>query len=159
MTASAQLVFTKGAGKHDRMDVRRDGVVTERIDCPKQGIVPHDMVHYAVESTLQKRGFVTRVMDGEAAAFAMAADAQSDAVERLVEVLQADGWSGWTGPPAGLLELYRVTCDARQCTPFELAPADIEAVRHRLLELTALWQAVPVGMSLTLDLGSERHHP
>lgn len=92
------LVFTKGAGKHDRMDVMCDGVVSESIECPKQGIIPHDMVHFAVESVLQKRGFVGRVLDGEAASFQMQAEAESDGVERLVEVFQADGWSGWNTP-------------------------------------------------------------
>ena len=81
-----QLIFIKGAGKTDQLEVRRNGVVTERIDCPKQGIVPHDMVHYAVEHVLHRRGFIGRVLEGEAASFQMAADGESDGVERLVEV-------------------------------------------------------------------------
>jgi hypothetical protein len=145
-----ELVFTKGTGKHDRMDVIRHGARAESIDCPKQGIIPHDMVHYAVESTLQRRGFIGRVLAGEAASFQMQGDAQSDGVERLVEVFQADGWSGWNSAPADLLDLYQVTCRARACAPLSLEAGDIEAVRERLLELTARWQAVAAGESLTL---------
>lgn len=146
-----QLIFTKGAGKHDQMDVVRDGVAVERIECPKQGIIPHDMVHYGVESTLHKRGFVDRILHGEAASFQMAAEEESDGVERLVEVFQADGWSGWTSAPADMLDLYQVTCNARQCTPLELHAEDIEAVRSKLLELSAQWQSVAVGGHLVLD--------
>ena len=146
-----QLIFTKGAGKHDRLDVLRDGQPATRIDCPKQGIIPHDMVHFAVEQTLQQRGFLSRVQAGEAASFRMEADADSDAVERLVEVLQADGWSGWRSVPADLLDLYRQTCDARRCQPLQLDAADIDAVRAHLLDLTARWQAVAVGAVLALQ--------
>ncbi|WP_458071173.1 hypothetical protein [Rhodanobacter sp. BL-MT-08] len=90
-----QLVFTKGSGKHDTMDVIRDQVVVETIACPRQGIIPHDMVHYAVEQTLHRRGFIGRILDGDDASFQMDANVESDGVERLVEVFQADGWSGW----------------------------------------------------------------
>lgn len=56
-----KLIFTKGAGKTDLMEVVRTGQPSELVDCPKQGIIPHDMVHYAVEHTLDARGFLTRV--------------------------------------------------------------------------------------------------
>ncbi len=147
-----QLVFVKGSGKHDRMEVIRDGVLAECIDCPKQGIIPHDMVHYAVESTLHKRGFVGRVLGGEAASFQMKAESVSDGVERLVEVFQADGWSGWNSAPTDMLDLYQVTCNARQCEPLAIQADDIEAVRKRILELTAQWQSVPVGQSLAFQV-------
>lgn len=101
-----QLIFTKGPGKHDTMQVIRNGTLGESIECPKQGIIPHDMVHYAVESTLHKRGFIRRVLDGDAGSFGMEAEAESDGVERLVEVFQADGWSGWNSAPADMLDLY-----------------------------------------------------
>ncbi len=146
-----KLVFTRGAGKHDRMDIVRDDAIPEQVDCPKQGIIPHDMVHYAVESLLQQRGFLRRVLHGEAAAFGMGAEAESDGVERLVEVFQADGWDGFSTPARDMLDLYRVTCEARACPALAVDVGDIEAVRQRILELTAEWQAVPVGKSMTLQ--------
>lgn len=145
-----QLIFTKGPGKHDWLDVIRDGQPAARIECPKQGIIPHDMVHFAVEQTLHRRGFLSRVLDGEAAGFQMEAAAESDAVERLVEVFQADGWSGWCSLPADMLDLYRLTCAARQCPPLRLDTADIDAVREHLLALTGQWQASAIGDRLTL---------
>lgn len=146
-----QLVFTKGSGKYDRMDMLRAGGSAHVVQCPKQGIIPHDMVHYAVESTLHKRGFISRVAHGEDANQRMAGEAESDGVERLVEVFQADGWAGWNGEAGDLIDLYRVTCQARDCPMLPLDAATLEAVRARLLELSAQWQAVPVGASLTLD--------
>ena len=148
-----ELRFTKGTGKYDRMDVSRAGMPTEAVDCPKQGIIPHDMVHYAVESTLHRRGFIGRVHDGEPAAFQMRGDAESDGVERLVEVFQADGWSGWITPPHDILDLYRVTCRARACDPLPLHEADVEAIRACLLELTARWAPLAPGESLALHFG------
>lgn len=145
-----ELVFTKGSGKYDRMAVLRSGVLADTLDCPKQGIIPHDMVHYAVESTLHRRGFIGRVHDGEPVAFQMQGDAESDGVERLVEVFQADGWSGWNTPPADMLDLYQVTCRARACAPLPVRVDDVDAIRSRLLELTARWEPLAAGESLTL---------
>ena len=152
-----KVVFTKGSGKYDQMDVIREGSAVESIDCPKQGIIPHDMVHFAVESTLEKRGFIGRVLDGEPATFRMQADAESDAVERLVEVFQADGWSGWTSSPQDMLDLYAVTCKARGCTPLKIDAAGVDGVRRTLLDLTDRWQATAVGESLALRRGESSH--
>lgn len=146
-----KITFTKGRGKHDRMLIQRNDA-TQAIDCPKQRIIPHDMVHYAVESTLRKCGFLSRVRDGETAAFQMGAETESDGVERLVEVLQGDAWSGGTSSPADVLDLYRVTCGARQCQPLPITDEEILAVRICISELDRQWQALPVGQSLSVEL-------
>ena len=146
-----QLIFTKGSGKHDKMEVIRAGSLAESIDCPKQGIIPHDMVHYVVESMLHKKGFLGRLLNGETASFQMLAESESDGVERLVEVFQADGWSGWNSSPLDMLDLYQVTCKARQCAPLAVDADDIDAVRNKILELTEQWQSISVGKSLTLQ--------
>jgi hypothetical protein len=147
-----QLVFTKGSGKYDRMEIVRGDGAVERIDCPRQGIIPHDMVHYVVESTLSKRGFVTRVRDGERADMRMRGEAESDGVERLVEVIQGDAWSGGGSNAAEMLDLYRVTCEARGCPMLAVTANDLEAVRARMGELTVQWEALPVGQSLALSM-------
>ncbi|MGH8234259.1 MAG: hypothetical protein ACREPU_08700 [Rhodanobacteraceae bacterium] len=147
-----KLVFTKGSGKYDRMDVVRGDSASEQVDCPKQRIIPHDMVHYAVETTLAKRGFLSRVRDGEDAGLRMLPEAESDGVERLVEVIQGDAWSGGTSSAAEILDLYRVTCSARTCPMLDISEADIDAIRAQFAELTAQWDALPVGQSLTLPM-------
>jgi len=137
--STAHITFTKGAGKFDQMTVHRaDG--DEVVACPKQRIIPHDMAHYAVEHTLGRRGFLSRVREGEVAAFRMQPDAESDAVERLVEVFQGDAW----------LDLYHVTCAARACQPLAVTLADLAAVRAAFQALDAQWQALPVGLPLAL---------
>ena len=145
-----RVSFTKGSGKYDRMSILRNGI-TEVVDCPKQRIIPHDMVHYAVESALHGRGFLGRVRDGEIASFQMGAEPESDGVERLVEVFQGDAWSGGNTSPDDMIELYRVTCLARGCPHLSVTPDDIIAVRHRISELDRQWQVLPVGASMTLE--------
>lgn len=147
-----KLVFTKGSGKFDTLDLLRPGAAPERVDCPKQRIIPHDMVHYAVEHTLATRGFLGRVKAGEVAGFQMQGEATSDGVERLVEVVQGDAWSGGQTPAAEVLDLYAVTCSARGCPPLPVGAADIDAVRAAMAALTQAWQAVPVGGRLELAL-------
>lgn len=146
-----RISFVKGNGKYDRMVIHR-GDASESIECPKQGIIPHDMVHYAVESILQKRGFLGRIRDGEAAVFQMSSEAESDGIERLVEVIQCDAWSGGTGSPSDMLDLYQVTCRARQCPPLPVTADDMLAIRNRVDELDRQWRALPVGQFLELEL-------
>lgn len=153
-----RISFTKGSGKFDYMRVHR-GDATEVVDCPKQRIIPHDMVHFAVESILAKRGFLGRIHDGEAARIQMRAESESDGIERLVEVFQADAWSGGTGSPADLLELYEVTCCARQCPPLALTSEDILAIRDLIGTLDRQWQALPVGQTVNLEFQAVARRP
>lgn len=147
------LAFTKGAGKSDTLVVTKADGRVERIDCPKQRIIPHDMVHYAVESVLTVRGFLGRIAAGEEAALTMAGDPTSDGIERLVEVVQGDAWSGGTATPAEMLDLYRLTCEARGCPTLALDEAAITTIRAEFDRLTHAWVAVPVGGTLTLHFG------
>ena len=149
------VVFTKGTGKFDQMRVIRRGRPPEVVECPKQGIIPHDMVHYAVEHTLALRGFLARVAEGEAADFQMAGDPMSDGVERLVEVVQGDQWSGAKSPAADLIAMYRVTCDARACPMLAVDEAAIDAVRAAIVDLSAKWEALPIGGCLELGHAPE----
>lgn len=146
-----RLVFTKGAGKFDRLEVFRGQEKPEIINCPKQQIIPHDMIHFAVESVLDGRGFLSRVKEGEHASFQMRSDPQSDAIERLVEVFQGDAWSGGNAPAPEVLALYEVTCSARDCPVLPVDEAAVLAVRSAIERLTAQWQAVAVGGILALE--------
>lgn len=147
-----RFIFTKGAGKYDLMEVIRDGSPVERVDCPKQRIIPHDMVHYAVEHTLKARGFLGRVKDGETAGFRMKPEAGSDSVERLVEVFQGDEWSGGSTSATEMIELYGVTCSARDCHALPVSASDVEAVRAEIARLSRVWAELPVGGSMELAL-------
>jgi hypothetical protein len=145
-----RFVFEKlREGKYDRLSVERSGAV-EEIACPKIGGIPHDMVHFAVENVMQGEGFLRRVAGGEALSFRMAQSVHSDQMERLVEVMQADAISGF--PPASdLIDMYRVTCDARDVEPYPITQADIAALRSEMERLGKLWSAVPPGGNLALE--------
>lgn len=143
------MIFTRLAGKYDRLDViRADGGV-QTIDCPRQKIIPHDMVHYAVESVLGARGFMRAAVAGETSGFAPMTEVEAEAIERLVETMQADSW-GTASPAQDLIGLYLVTCDARGHAPIPVTPEAIEAIRDEILRLQLLWDDVPVGGAMEL---------
>ena len=146
-----RLTFTKRSGKYDDLVVERGGRPAEKIGCPKQGIIPHDMVHYAVESTLARSGFLALVADGQAAAFTTTGGDAEEAVERLVENFQAEMWGGRVSAE-DLIVSYEQTCGARGHPAVPVSAADVERVRACLDDLTAKWSAVPVNGSLVLEL-------
>lgn len=143
------LIFTKRNGKHDELRVERRGLPPETIQCPKQGIIPHGMVHYAVESSLLHRGFLSMIDGGDALRFTTVGGASEEAVERLVECFQAEMWGGRV-PSAELLATYVHACEARGHAPVPVTAVDVDAIRARLDELTAEWARVPVNGALSL---------
>jgi hypothetical protein len=147
-----KMIFTKGSGKTDQLDIYNGSAIKQTLMNPKQRIIPHEMVHYAVEHTLQQRGFLHRLSEGEAASFTMASEAEADGVERLVEVIQGDAWSGSSSSATDMLEMYRVTCHARACPMLAVDEAAIDAVRTHMKELSEKWDAVAVGQALELTL-------
>jgi hypothetical protein len=146
-----RLTFTKRNGKYDDLLIEREGREPEKISNPKQGIIPHDMVHYGVESVLSHRGFLSLVAQGQGAVFATVGGESEDAVERLVEAFQAEMWGGQV-PADELLDAYRLGCEARGHAAVPVSAEDVEEVRQRLDALTELWSAVPVGESLVLEI-------
>lgn len=151
-TSTLKLSFTKAPGKFDRLSVERDDGTSHVLDCPKQRIIPHEMVHYAVEGMLRKRGFLNRVKAGEAVDMRMQGTAESDGVERLVEVFQGDAWSGGVSAIADMLDLYQITCRARACPSLPVGADDMAAIRARIEQLDRMWQPLALGQSMTLDL-------
>lgn len=145
------LTFTKRSGKVDDLTITRPDGTRETIRCPKQGIIPHDMVHYAVESVLAARGFLSLVAQGESAAFATTGGPTEKAIERLVETFQAELWGGRV-PAGDLIATYEHACGARGHPVVAIAPAEVEAIRERLDLLTQQWARVPIDGALTLSL-------
>ena len=145
------LTFTKRGGKHDDLVIDRPGRPPERISCPKQGIIPHDMVHYAVESTLAHRGFLGLVADGGEAGFRTTGGDSEEAIERLVETFQAEMWGGRV-PSGELLATYEHACAAREHPAVPVSSEDVEAIRARLDELSVQWGALAVNESLSVEL-------
>jgi hypothetical protein len=146
-----RLTFTKRDGKYDDLTVERPDGAAETIRCPKQGIIPHDMVHYAVERTLAHRGFLGLVAGGDALSFTTAGGEAEESVERLVESFQAEMWGGRV-PAEDLLASYATGCDARGHTAAPVTVEDVEKIRSSLDTLTEQWNAVPVNGSMTVEL-------
>lgn len=63
--------FKKGSGREDHWLIARGDGSSEQLLCPKQGILPHQMAHYAVESVLNRSGFLAKVAQREVPGFAM----------------------------------------------------------------------------------------
>jgi hypothetical protein len=145
-----RLTFTKRDGKHDELLIERPDAPPATIPCPKQGIIPHDMVHYAVESTLGRRGFLALVADGEADGFRAGGGDIEESVERLVESFQAEMWGGRVAA-ADLIATYEHACGARGHPAAPVSAEDVAAIRERLDALTADWAEVPVNGSLVLE--------
>jgi hypothetical protein len=146
-----KLVFTKGSGKFDRLDITADAGPLAPIECPKQGIIPHDMMHFAVESETGACGFLgLAAAGGDTGVRVGTEDAHARAVERLVETFQAEAWDATPVTDADFIAMYHVTCAARGDTPFNLDAATLATIRARVAELTVQWRAVPVGGTLAL---------
>jgi hypothetical protein len=148
-----KLTFTKGAGKFDRLDIVAADGPRAAIDCPKQGIIPHDMVHWAVESIVEAAGFLHLVAGGGDGGFRTGIeDRTAQSVERLVEMFQGEGWSQTVLPDDEFIALYATTCDERGDTPLPITGALLTAIRARIAEVSAQWAAVLVGGQLVLEL-------
>ena len=69
-----QLIATKrpAAEKYDRLNFVRDDGSSAAIDMPRQGILPHDLLHYLLETGLGLcGGFLSLVAAGQDARYVM----------------------------------------------------------------------------------------
>jgi hypothetical protein len=146
----ADIIFEKRDGKYDAMLVERGGRL-EEIACPKQPPIPHDMFHYAVERVLKLKGFIHRAAGGEGVGFRMTPEAESEAVERLVETMQADSWSGRPSA-AEVIDLFLTTCAARETQAIAVSEDAILAIRAEIDRLAEAWKSLPVRGRMTLEV-------
>ena len=164
-----RISITKG-DKEDRLDMERaDGTaVTTRF--PHKGPIPHDFVHYAVESELGfDRGFWGLVEAGhhpediqemaKAAGHASAKRAEVPAddfvaaiqAERIVEAFEADLWSGGTGDPAGVTYMAEAGC-SQSLVPMPAMDNDAVArIRGRIADFGARWAALSPGETIVVE--------
>lgn len=151
-------------GKTDKLDrlryVRRDGSSTA-CSMPRQGILPHDLIHYVIESQLQlSDGFTGLIAQGAEAAFATQlshglaekmAGAEAIHVEAMVEALQTQLWAGQFSIE-DFSEGVRTACLVRGQS---MAPSHAIALSERLFDtavgLNKQWLAVPFHGFMTLD--------
>lgn len=158
-----KLIATKSAAdaKFDRLRFERADGSHSDIEMPRQGILPHDLIHYVVEQGLgMRQGFLSLVAGGAAASFAMEVLHGPDAKERerqavqaeaLVEALQTQLWGGSFDA-----EMFRyglqTACTSRGIDV--LVNVSDEAALGLFDEAQRLneeWRAVPPSGTLSLD--------
>ena len=166
-----KLIATRRS-RTDKVDdlrcVRRDGSATG-CPMPRQGILPHDLVHYVVESTLGWRhAFYGMIAAGADIGPAMeqahdASDAGNAALadqaihaEAVVESLQAQLWAAGSDrdafDPAMFDEGVRSACAGRGRSVPALPPDTGRRLFDAVLALDARWRQVPWHGALELDL-------
>jgi hypothetical protein len=162
-----KLIATK-QGRNEKYDtlhcVRRDGTVTTT-SLPRQGVLPHDLIHYVVESALRyDHGFLGMVANGADFAYSMElahnpanrrlAD-QAIHAEAIVESLQAQLWSG-AFDDQQFRDGLEGACAMRGLAIPKLDGVDVRGdLFDRVVELGGRWaQVAPHG---TLEL--EMAHP
>jgi hypothetical protein len=146
--------------------VRNNGTCTDAV-MPRQGILPHDLLHYVVESALPlKHGFLSLLARGADAQFAMEAahdaanlQVETEAVqaEAIVEGLQAQLWSGAFDQQA-FVAGAALACAARDKQPFDFAGLAIDlkaALYDRALALHEKWSAAPYYSTLSLEFSPQ----
>jgi hypothetical protein len=151
MATSIRLIFTKLPGKMDKLLIEGFGRALA-IDCPKQRIIPHDMVHYAVEQVLGLRGFVRLAAEGRPEAELVNADYDAHLGESMVETMQAELWDGKPVEEADFVDLLRITMETRGRVLAPLPTGFLQRLRALITDLTARWEQVPVHGSISLEL-------
>jgi hypothetical protein len=158
-----RLVATKlpATSKRDELTfVRHDGS-RSTIDMPRQGILPHDLVHFVVEDGLAlDGGFLSLIAAGAEARYTMevAHDAARRAVadaairtEALVEALQAQLWSGAFDAEAFAYGA-EAACASRGVAADGLPTGErARSLFERATSLLAQWQAIVPGGTLELS--------
>ena len=144
----------------DQLQLIRDNGSHCEIDMPRQGILPHDLLHFVVESGFAlPGGFLSIVADGTAPSFAMVQShapsmvqqCQAGIAEAMVEAMQTQLWSGQFDHAAFIYGL-QMAAEARgiaaSAFPSEM---QTEAVFQHALDLTQAWSALSEGGHLALD--------
>ena len=151
-------------GRTDKLDrlrcIRRDGSETATA-MPRQGILPHDLVHYVAESGLGWRhGFLGMIAAGADIGWTMeqthdpakrAVADQAIHAEAVVESLQAQLWSG-AFDEALFLDGVRSACEVRGRSVPALPDGIGGTLFEQALALNARWQQVPFHGALELEM-------
>ncbi len=152
-----QIRLSKGSDKPTTLRCLRDDG-TETWTALKSITPHHDLMHYAVETTLNYRGafygliaqgwniedFTTRLPDGSFRAM----PPEAMAAETLVILLQGEQVSG--GEQTDLLALVAAACAAHHVLPPQFTPEQVTRIRERFRGYWKQWQQLPPGETLEL---------
>lgn len=147
------LRATRRASEHTKdVLVIACGATTRVLECWRQGILPHELVHAAVESVFPWRGFVRLVASGRDPASIGVRDAEASTLwaEALTNALQAE-LAGVIEPGTASLRAYLDTIQRTPPLP-ELDQAELALLRERSADWNARWAALRAGESLEITL-------
>jgi len=164
-----QITITKGE-TDDRVEVLRGDGSCVATTFPHKGPLPHDLVHFVVESELGiSDGFWGMVAAGrhpeEIAAIAKAAGHASakragipDAAiveivqaERAVECFEADLWDSSQGDPETFRAVLAAACERSFVPAPEVTDAAMQRIRGSLVEFGGQWSKLARAESLVLE--------
>lgn len=139
--------------------VRADGSSTCCL-LPRQGTLPHDLIHYVVESRLPFRsGFLGLVAAGADAQFVLdvvhdeqnpQVETEAVQVESIVEALQTQLWAG-AFDRGSFIEAAALAAAARGKAAFPFEGVGAQAVYDDCLRLLDQWNGVPWYGKLELE--------
>ncbi len=156
-----QLIACKlgHGGKYDRLRVLRDDGSETGCDMPRQGVLPHDLVHAVVESRLGLReGFLGLIAKGADIAFAEKNFRDYIDPERHFEVAQAESvveglqtqlWNGEYDFSAFIAGVQGA-CAMRGVAMPVMTEADGQAMFDTAVRLNGQWQQVPAKAEFSL---------
>jgi hypothetical protein len=152
MQPPIRIRATRRAPEH-----KRDALVIECgdqqrvLECWRQGSLPHELFHAAVESVFPWRGFVRLVAAGRHPQSIGVREALPETLwaEALTNALQAQV-AGVIGPSEEELRSYVVQIHPGALP--EMAPAELERARERIRDWSARWAALRAGESLEITL-------
>jgi hypothetical protein len=157
--------FTKNpaSASADTLTCVRPNGSTTGGEMARQGILPHDVFHFVVESTLGWHdAFFGRIARGGSLdeVDAKVHDqktkwskiTQALQAEALVECLQAEQ-SGAVTDPAAFAQKLIAECRRRAVSPPDITPEELDHVRVALREFGAAWRPLAPGASLERTFG------
>jgi hypothetical protein len=155
------ITFYKGGAKKQDTVVIESAKQKHIFRAWRQGIIPHEMVHYAVEKVFDDlRGFIRFIGDGISDADVLEKGGVPALYsEALVNVFQQELFGVLPPENAAFLDYFdqisrRETKFSKAPDFFEYAPdtAKIEQARELLRELTESWNNLPEGEQIKFSL-------
>ncbi len=120
-----------------------------------QGIIPHEMVHFAVEFLFPLRGFIRLVAEGfspeELTDISLAGN-EAVYAEALVNAYQYEMWGLLPATNEIFINQVKDYCEKGQLPMMELSGEEIEKGRELLKELTEKWRDLGCGEELKFEL-------
>lgn len=141
--------FIKTDSKFDQIEFIKSGSVIAKLTNPKQGILPHDLIHAIVEHHFKIRGFTEMVFEGQSPQFAMNPDGEAWLAEAMVESIQGMLWSD-SLDHLQFNEWVGAICRQRRVASFAATAEQFFELELTVEDVTAQWKALNTGGSLEL---------